>query len=232
MNDWGRIREALFADSARSRGTLEQAWRWTADARAWLDRHGIDVRAATKGDIERYLAQAPEGGVTDRNKRVWAFKRLIAAAKTVGPRRARSPGSAAARLDSVPERSPLGKAIAAVLADPRSEGDRRRWPTCIGTFLLWCDARGLAPSDVWPGDIDAFRGDYLASGRRSPGEYVRLARMLLARLREVREPHDMGTVSATIVPGNVYSQATFSGESPPPVFAGYAKRPRAVSREP
>ncbi len=27
MNDWGRIREALFADSARSRGTLEQAWR-------------------------------------------------------------------------------------------------------------------------------------------------------------------------------------------------------------
>jgi hypothetical protein len=27
MNDWDRIREALFADSARSRGTLEQAWR-------------------------------------------------------------------------------------------------------------------------------------------------------------------------------------------------------------
>jgi hypothetical protein len=188
MNDWDLIRDALFADSARSRGTLEQAWRWTADARAWLDRQGIDVRAATKGDIERYLAESPGCAVADRNKRVWAFRRLIGAASTFSARRVRSPGSAAARVDSVPERSPLGKAIAAVLAEARGDGDRRRWPTCLGTFLLWCDAKGLAPGDAWPGDIDAFRRDYLASGRSSPGEYARLARRLVARLAEVRKP--------------------------------------------
>ncbi len=114
MNDWDRIREVLFADRARSRGTLEQAWRWTADARAWLDRHGIDVRAVAKGDIERYLAESPDSGVADRNKRVWAFRRLIAAASTFGARRARSPGSAAARLDSVCPGSaarPVGRLI-------------------------------------------------------------------------------------------------------------------------
>ena len=74
----------------------------------------------------------------------------------------------------------MGKAIAAVLAEARTESDRRRWRTCLGSFLMWCDSRGLALDEVWPGDLDTYRRDYLASGRRSPGEYVRLARRLTA----------------------------------------------------
>jgi hypothetical protein len=32
---------------------------------------------------------------------------------------------------------------------------------------------GLSVDEIWPGDIDAFRRDFLASGRTSPGEYHR-----------------------------------------------------------
>jgi hypothetical protein len=73
-----------------------------------------------------------------------------------------------------------------VLADARSEGDRRRWRTALGTFLRWCDANDLAPEVVWPGDVDVFQRDYLASGRRSPGEYARVARRLIRQLGETK----------------------------------------------
>jgi len=183
VNEWTRVQAELFADPERKRETLKQAWRWTEPARRWLDIHRIDARSVTKGDIERYLRTAPEAqGPKDRDKRTWAFHVLTAAACRVSPARSTSPDSARARLDQVPERSPLGKAIAAVLAGAKSEGDRARWPTCLGTFLRWCDARGLAADEVWPGDIDAFRRDYLASGRTSPGEYVRVARRLVREL--------------------------------------------------
>jgi hypothetical protein len=75
------------------------------------------------------------------------------------------------------------------MAEAKTEHDRGRWPTCLGIFLLWCDARDLDVADVWPGDIDAFRRDYLASGRTSPGEYVRMARRLV---QQVGRAHGVG----------------------------------------
>ncbi len=95
---------------------------------------------------------------------------------------ARRPDTAAARVDVVPARSPLGKAVARVLAGARGEGDRRRWMTCLGTFLLWCDRRGVPATECWLGDLAPYRRQRLEAGYRSPGEYMRVARMLLEQV--------------------------------------------------
>ena len=92
------------------------------------------------------------------------------------------PGTLAARLADVGAKSPLGKALAQVLAGARSEGDRRRFKTCLGAFLQWCDSRGVPPADCWPGDLAVYKRDRLAAGKRSPGEYLRVARRLLDEL--------------------------------------------------
>jgi len=49
-------------------------------------------------------------------------------------------------------------------------------------YARWCVGRALAVEDSWPGHIDVFRRDYLASGKTSPGEYARVARALLRQL--------------------------------------------------
>lgn len=131
----------------------------------------------------RFLSDVePTSGPRNADQRLWAFKHLVAAACAVTPARARRPGTAAARVDAIPGRSPLGKAIDRVMARARTDGDRGRWMTCIGAFLLWCDGRGLAPAECWPGDLDVYRRDRLSMGYRSPGEYVRVARLLLREL--------------------------------------------------
>lgn len=83
-------------------------------------------------------------------------------------------------------RSPLGKTIARVLASARSGGDTARWSTALGTLLLWSDRHGIDASELWAGGIDVFRRDYMASGRTSPGEYLRVARRLVRELSQRR----------------------------------------------
>jgi hypothetical protein len=104
------------------------------------------------------------------------------AARNLEPARARNRSCASAWLDQVPARSPLGKAIARVMSHAKSEGDRRRWATALGTFARWCESRGITVEQAWPGDIDAFRRDYLESGRTSPGEYIRVAPRLIREM--------------------------------------------------
>jgi hypothetical protein len=187
MNDWARIEAAVRHTYAAKPDTARQALKWSAAFRDWLDARGTAARDVTNGDIASFLAQEAWGpGPKKREQRVWAIRALVSAAQSLAPAQARDPHSAVARLDSVLPRSPLGKAIAAVLADARSEGDRRRWRTALGTFLRWCDANDLAPEVVWPGDVDVFQRDYLASGRRSPGEYARVARRLIRQLGETK----------------------------------------------
>lgn len=183
MNDWPRIYAALDADLDLRPERKREVWRWTIQARAWLDLSGIAAGGMTRGDMVRFVNEVqPTSGPMNPSTRIWALRVLVRFAAAVSPRRARSSGTAVARLDEVPERSPLGKAIAAVLAQARSEGDRRRWSTCLGTFLIWCDSRAVSPLDCWPGDLDAYRRDRLEAGYRSPGEYLRVARMVLGEL--------------------------------------------------
>jgi hypothetical protein len=185
VNDWERIKDALFANPRVRKETLDQAWRWTASGRKWLDEVGLDARDVDRNDIARFVEEVPPGdGVQDANKRKWAFKLLAAAAKEVAPPIARSPHTATAQIDRVPARSPLGKVITRVLATANTKRDREVWPTCLGAFLLWCGTREIDPmKDLWPGHIDAYRRDYLANKGTSPGEYVRVARRLLAEIR-------------------------------------------------
>jgi hypothetical protein len=183
VNDWKRIGNELFAEPGAKRGTCEQAWRWSAGARDWLDRHGIEARDAGRSDALRFVSEVPTDGVTDPSKRMWAFNVLVRAARSVSPPVARRPDTARAVLDRIPARSPLGVAIARVLSGARTEHDRRAWPTCLGSFLQWCDSCGIDPMrDLWPGHIDAFRRDYLESRGTSPGEYARVARRLLREI--------------------------------------------------
>jgi hypothetical protein len=185
MNDWARVLAALDADPDLRVERKKEVWRWTVQARTWLDMNGIEARDMTRGDMLRFVDEVqPTSGPTSRSTRIWALKVLIRIAGTISPRRGRVAGSFAARIEDVPERSPLGKALARVMARARSEGDRRRWPTCLGTFLLWCDVRQVSAVDCWPGDIDAFRRDRLEAGFTSPGEYLRVARLLLVELAE------------------------------------------------
>jgi hypothetical protein len=190
MNNWVAIKAELFAHPTLKEATLKQAWRWTAGARGRLDAEATDVRTLSSGDTKRLVEGVP-WPVSDPDKRTWALNLVVDAARAVLPPRASRPATAAARLDAVPARSPLGKAIAKVLSQATTPHDRRSWPTCLGTFLLWCDARGVDVQDVWPGDIDAFRRDYLASGRTSPGEYVRMANRLLKSLCQNAEGQKM-----------------------------------------
>ena len=88
----------------------------------------------------------------------------------------------AARLDAVPARSPLGKAIARVLARAKTPNERARLATILGAFLVWCEQRELAPSECWPGDLDVYRRDRIAAGYTSPGDYRRVAGWLLTEL--------------------------------------------------
>lgn len=185
MNDWERIRASLEADEALIDARKNEIWRWTALAREWLDEQGVDVTTVVRGDMLRYVSEVePTSGPKNPQQRLWAFKHLVEAARSVTPARARRTDTAVARLDAVPGRSPLGKAIARVFARARSDGDRTRWATCLGAFLLWCDRVGRPATECWPGDLGVFRADRLEAGYRSPGEYVRVARMLLEELAE------------------------------------------------
>lgn len=183
MTDWARIEVELHASYPDHPETARQMWRWSSGFRLWIDRRGTDVRAVERGDILAFLDQEDWGpGTSNRHQRITAINALVKAARTIAPARARDPNSAASWVDGVPSRSPAGKAIAQVLARAKSEGDRRRWTTAIGTFGRWSEERGISVSDAWLGDVDAFRRDYVASGRTSPGEYVRVARMLLREI--------------------------------------------------
>lgn len=183
MNDWPRIETVLRAEYGQRPDTARQVWGWSGNFREWLDRRGTDARTVEAGDIAAFLDQADWGpGSSKREQRVWAMRAVVRAARSVSPARARSPLFATAWLDRVPPRSPLGKAVARVMARAKSEGDRRRWSTALGTYARWCERQGLAVEDSWPGDIDAFRRDYLASGKTSPGEYARIARALLREI--------------------------------------------------
>lgn len=183
MNDWDRIHAALDADADLRPERKREVWRWTIEARTWLDSVGLDAATLARGDMLRYVNEVqPTSGPSRPDTRMWALKILARSAAAVSPRRGARPGTAVARADEVAERSPLGKAIARVLARARSEGDRRRWRTCLGAFLQWCDERDIPATDCWPGDIDVYRRDRVATGYQSPGEYVRVARMLLAEV--------------------------------------------------
>ncbi len=183
MNDWERINTSLDADDSVTQSRRNEIWRWTQLARSWLDENGIDILTATPGDMERFVAEVPaSSGPKNPYQRKSAFRQLLKAAEAVGLPHARRAGTAVARIDEVPARSPLGKAIARVLAGATSEGDRRRWATCLGTFLRWCDTRGIPAMECWPGDLNTYRLDRLAGGFSSPGEYVRVARMLIVAL--------------------------------------------------
>ena len=187
MNDWTRIKAALDADPDLKPERKKEIWRWTSLARVWLDTNQIEVANVVRGDMLQFVHDVePTSGPTSRSSRLWALKWLIQVAVTVSARRVRVGGTAVARLDLVPERSPLGKAIAAVIARARSEGDRRRWLTCLGAFIAWCDLRQIPADDCWPGDIDAYRRHRLEQGFTSPGEYTRVARFLLAELEALR----------------------------------------------
>jgi hypothetical protein len=183
VNDWPRIETYLRAKHVEHPNTARQIWRWSAAFRDWLDRRGTDVRAVEAGDIAAFLDQEAWGpGSSNREQRVWAMDAVAKAARSVAPARARSPLFATAWADRVQPRSPLGKAVARVLAQAKSEGDRRRWSTALGMYAKWCESQGRRVEDSWPGDIDAFRRDYLASGKTSPGEYQRVARRLIREL--------------------------------------------------
>jgi hypothetical protein len=183
VNDWARIETCLRAEYARRPDTARQIWNWSAAFRDWVDQRGTDARTVEAGDIAAFLDQEDWGpGSNKREQRIWAMRAAVQAARAVAPARARSPLFATAWLDGVAPRSPLGKAVARVLARAKSEGDRRRWSTALGTYARWCERQGLAVEDSWPGDIDAFRREYLASSKTSPGEYVRIARALLREI--------------------------------------------------
>jgi hypothetical protein len=117
MNDWSRIETELFADTSRSRGTLQQAWRWTAPARLWLDLNVIDARTVCRGDIERFLREGPADQGAKKPRPADAGIQLVGQRRQArfAPR-SRSADTARARLHKVAARSPLGKAIASVLA--------------------------------------------------------------------------------------------------------------------
>lgn len=186
MNDWDRIRASLEADDSRTLGTIIQIWRSTELARAWLDALEIDVRTVTAGDVARFISEVPpSSGPKNPYQRKTFFKALVTVALTISPPDGRA-GTLTARLGDVGDKSPLGKAIAQVLASAQSEGDRRRFKTCLGAFLEWCDRRGLSPKECWPGDLAVYKRDRLAAGYRSPGEYVRVTRRLLDELATSR----------------------------------------------
>lgn len=183
MNDWTRIETCLRSKYAQKPDTARQIWAWSDAFRDWLDRRGTDARTVENGDIACFLQQEDWAtGSSNHHQRIWALRAVAKAARMVSPARARSPMFATAWLDTVPPRSPLGKAIARVLARAKSEGDRQRWSTALGMYARWCERQGRAVEDSWPGDIDAFRRDYLASGKTSPGEYQRVAQALLREL--------------------------------------------------
>jgi hypothetical protein len=183
MTDWTRVRTALEADATLDARSRAQVWRWSEGFRRWLDERDIEGAIAGRPEMVRFLDAGDWGpGSSNRHQRMWALRKLVALAQSLPPARARSTAFATARLDDVPERSPLGIAITRVLAGAKTASDRARFRTALGTFLRWCDGRGREPRDCWPGDVDAFRRDYVASGRTSPGEYVRVARRLLAAL--------------------------------------------------
>ena len=187
MNNWEAIKASLYADDSVTRSRRNEIWRWTTAVRSWLDANGIDILTVGPGDMGRFVAEVPpSSGPTNPYQRKSAFRQLVKAAAAVIPAPARRSGTAAALVDQVPARSPLGKAIARVLACSKSEGDRRRWATCLGAFLRWCDDRGVAATDCWPGDLVVYRRDRLAAGYASPGEYLRVARRLLAELSTCR----------------------------------------------
>lgn len=182
MNDWEQIQRALFSNPEMKAARAAEVWRWTAAARDWADAEGLDISRASRGDMCRYLDTVePTCGPRNPNQRKWAFGKLVEASQAVRPRRARR-SSLAARLEDVPPRSPLGKALDRVLARAGNDANRRMWPTCLGAFLAWCDGRGLDATECWPGDLARYRRDRLESGYRSPGEYLRVARMLLKEL--------------------------------------------------
>lgn len=183
MNDWQNIEAHLRAEFVNRPDTARQIWSWSGEFRSWLDARGTDARVVEAGDIAAFLDHEVWGpGSSNRDQRVWALRAVVLAARSFAPSRARGPQFATAWLDTVPPRSPLGNAIARVLARAKSEGDRRRWSTAMGMFARWCGSRGLKVDDAWPGDVDAFGRDYRASGKTSPGEYQRVARLLLREL--------------------------------------------------
>ncbi len=182
-NDWDRIRQALDADTSITEGRRREIWRWTALARDWLDAAGIDILTLTSGDLVRYVNEVePVSGPKNPYQRRSALNQLRAAALTVAPRVAKRTDTLAARLDAVPARSPLGKAIARVLARAKTPNERARLATLLGAFLEWCEKRELTPAECWPGDLDVYRRQRLADGYRSPGDYRRIAGWLLEEL--------------------------------------------------
>jgi hypothetical protein len=193
MTDCKSVRRELL--SSYEGETPARAWLWTSSFRSYLDALGVSAHAAGRPEIEGWLASPPWGpGPSNRDKRVWAANKLLASARAARPPRARAAGTATARLDVVPNRSPLGKAINRVMASAAAPGDSRRFACVLGVFLSWCDARGVPPEEVWEGDLDVYARDLkagavaTASGRRhvvkAVGEYRRVAAKLLRELAQ------------------------------------------------
>jgi hypothetical protein len=186
-NDWERIRQAIDSDDSLKPDTRRQLWKWTEPARSWMDANGIAAGSSTEADWLRFVSEVePTSGSRNPAHRMWALRSLASYASTVAPRRARQTGTAASRLDAVPGRSPLGRAITQVLSAARTESDRRQWPTMLGAFLMWCDERGLEPLDLWEGHVDLYRRERAEAGFKGASQYAVIARKLARVLAEGR----------------------------------------------
>ena len=186
MNDWGRIEASLRSRQHPKPADDRPDLALDGAGATWLDANEIDICTVTSGDITRFIAEVePTSGPKNPSQRKAFINAVAAAALAVAPSHGLV-SQLAGRLGDVGDKSPLGHAVARVLAGARSEGDRRRFATCLGTFLRWCDSRGIPPSECWPGDLAAFKRDRLAMGYRSHGEYGRVARRLLDELTPSR----------------------------------------------
>ena len=145
-------------------------WRWSMAFREWIDRRGTDVRVVERGDILAFLEQEDWGpGTRNRHQRITAINAVVKAARTIAPARARDsrarrPGWTRSR--PVPPRvrrlresshAPSPRATAGDGQRPSAHSADGPKPAASASLM-----RGSATSMP-------FRGDYLESGRTSPG---------------------------------------------------------------
>ena len=161
MNDWDQIEASLRTDSDLKPGTINQVWRSTKLARAWLDANEIESARLPPGTSPVSSRRSHQvSGPKNPSQRKTFLNDVVTAAQAIPLRWARRDLGRPTRPCG--DKSPLAKAIDTGLGERSVRGRSKALQDLPRGIPPVVRDRGVPPKDCWSGDLAVYKRDRLA----------------------------------------------------------------------